>query len=710
MLNWAPGFGTAFSSTPATTANTGFSFGSTPAFGASQTPAFGATAQPTPAFGATAQNLSFGATAQTPGFGAAQPTGFGAAAQTSAFGATGQTPAFGASAQTPAFGSTSQTPAFGATAAPAFGATSQTSGFGSSFGASATPAFGSTFGAPATSAPAFGSTFGATATSTPSFGFGTSTSTASGGLFAATASKPSLFGAPASSAPSLFSTPGTGGTGLFGTTTTSQAPSLFATSTTPSLFGTTTTPSLFGTNFNTGSTGTGLFGNTTAPSSNLFSGFGSTATSTGFTGFGGTTGFGATSTAPSLFGPSVGAPFGAKPQEQQNQDTHLQQVLASFYAVNIFNDERDDIIKKWNMLQASWGNGKGYYGQNQNVQYSNANPLFRFKAVGYNIIIDADNSEGMVKLTFNKKEAEIRAQKDAIVNGISGILGNKPNLTVVIDDTRGMNENQTEVRIVVSEKGVTGTSRRIPATDLASFLNQPAQKQQLTNVGVTHICAFVTPSKSDLEEYLSKPPPGIDNQMWEAAKIDNPNPKKYMPIAINGFTDLKNRMHNQEYETGLHKAFLQKVDKDISELRKKHASSIAQITDLKQKFLQLQHRILRVLVKQECTRKVGFTIQPEEELLKGRLETLNAHLNTPTQFKGQLIELMSCIKTVGNIGRQYNEHYNIDPQVQEDIKQFLQMEQTGISHLINIINTDLQALKIISEGMNQCLKAKAPIL
>lgn len=88
---------------------------------------------------------------------------------------------------------------------------------------------------------------------------------------------------------------------------------------------------------------------------------------------------------------------------------------------------------------------------------------------------------------------------------------------------------------------------------------------------------------------------GIDNQMWEAAKIDNPNPKKYMPIAINGFTDLKNRMHNQEYETGLHKAFLQKVDKDISELRKKHASSIAQITDLKQKFLQLQHRILRVI-------------------------------------------------------------------------------------------------------------------
>ncbi|KAL3280106.1 hypothetical protein HHI36_017612 [Cryptolaemus montrouzieri] len=653
---------------------------------------------------------SFGASTTTASTGFSLGTGFGS------------TPSFGTSSQATPFGAASQAPAFGsATQNPTFGATTQAPSFGSTFGGgTAAPTFGSTFGTASTSAPAFGA-FGATATATPAFGstFGASTSTTGSGLFGATTSKPSLFGAPATSTPSLFSTPGTGTTGLFGTTTT-QAPSLFGSlsaSTTPSLFGTNTATtaatSLFGSNFGTGTTGTGLFGTNHAPSSNLFGGFGTSTTgSTGFTGFGGTTGGfgGTTGTAPSLFGSGFGTSFGAKPPEQQqppSADSHLQQVLASFYAVNIFNDERDDIIKKWNMLQACWGTGKGYYGQNQHVQYSNTNPLYRLKAVGYNIIIDADNSEGLVMMMFNKKESEIRTQKDAIVNGIGGILGNKPNLTVTVDNIRSMNENQTEVRIVVSEKGVTGTTRKIPATDLASYLNQPTQKQQLTNVGVTFICAYVTPSKAELEEYLSKPPPGIDNQMWEAAKLDNPNPKKYMPVAINGFTDLKSRMHNQEYETGLHKAFLQKVDKDIAELRKKHAASIAQITDLKQKFLQLQHRILRVLVKQECTRKVGFTIQPEEELLKGRLETLNAHLNTPTQFKGQLIELMSCVKTVGNIGRQYNEHYNIDPQVQEDIKQFLQMEQTGISHLINIINTDLEALKIISDGMNQFLKTKA---
>lgn len=61
---------------------------------------------------------------------------------------------------------------------------------------------------------------------------------------------------------------------------------------------------------------------------------------------------------------------------------------------------------------------------------------------------------------------------------------------------------------MVTEKGVTGSSRRIPATDLAAYLNQPAQKQQLTNVGVSCICAYVTPSKAALDEYLKTTPLG----------------------------------------------------------------------------------------------------------------------------------------------------------------------------------------------------------
>ncbi|KAJ8979279.1 hypothetical protein NQ317_009893 [Molorchus minor] len=636
----ATGFGTAFGATPATTSSTSFGFGSN--FGAAntqQTPAFGSTFG-TPASGATAPTFgtSFGTPAASvaPTFGSASfGTGFGATAQQSTFGNPAQ--------QSTAFGTpVQQTTAFGAP-------TQQTTAFGT----------------PAQQATAFGTSVQQTS------GFGAPGQQPTG-LFGST-SKPSLFGTPSTSAPSLFSTAATGGSGLFGSSSNTQTTGLFgSTNTTPGLFGTTTTPSLFGqpaTNTPSlfaSSTGTGtsfgggLFGTTTSTAPALFgSTFGSTTTapSSGFGGFGTTnTGFGGFGSGIGGTSNLFGSAFGAKPAVTQatlpqTQANKNQQVIASVYAINIFNDERDDILKKWNMLQACWGTGKGYYNSSQPpVEYTPQNPFYHFKAIGYNVIPEQDNSDGIIKMVFNKKLEEIRNQQDFLKNGIAGILGNKPNLTVEINQIKAVSDNQTEVKITVGERGVTGTSRKIPASDLSAFLNQPNQKQQLTNVGVTSITPFVTPSKAELEEYLKNPPLG------------------------------QARMLHQEYQTGLHQAFLEKVNNEITTLKTKHSASIAQISELRQKFLELQHRILRVLVKQECTRKVGMAIQPEEELLRGRFEMIHAQLNVPKQFKSR---------------------YLIDADALEDIKQFLKMQQSGIAQLINIVNTDMQSLKIIKEGLQQ---------
>lgn len=121
--------------------------------------------------------------------------------------------------------------------------------------------------------------------------------------------------------------------------------------------------------------------------------------------------------------------------------------------------------------------------------------------------------------------------------------------------------------------------------------------------------------------------------MWKAAIMDNPNPNKYMPVPIYGFSDLKARKMKQEYETGLHKAFEEKISNELVELKKKHAASIARINELKHRFLRLQHRTLKVLVRQESIRKSGIAIQPEEEYLKGKLETTYNALNIPSHFK-----------------------------------------------------------------------------
>lgn len=54
--------------------------------------------------------------------------------------------------------------------------------------------------------------------------------------------------------------------------------------------------------------------------------------------------------------------------------------------------------------------------------------------------------------------------------------------------------------------------------------------------------------------------------------------------------------------------------------------------------------------------------------------------------------------------KQNSQQYRIDAEAQDEIKQLLKMEQSGIAQLINIINTDLQSLNIISDGMKQILQ------
>ena len=168
------------------------------------------------------------------------------------------------------------------------------------------------------------------------------------------------FGAPAvntGAAPTPFS---------FGSTQVSSATPSFG-------FGTTSTaqPSLgFGTQTSTANTSFGFgsqsqptFG-TAAPSSTggFFSGglgsFGGASTSSGTGAFGlGSNTFANTG------GTTVGA-FGSQQQTQaaapaQQGSTPVESVLSSVLYCNIYGDERDAILARWNLLQAAWGTGKG---------------------------------------------------------------------------------------------------------------------------------------------------------------------------------------------------------------------------------------------------------------------------------------------------------------------------------------------------------------
>ncbi|XP_030292064.1 nucleoporin p54 isoform X4 [Sparus aurata] len=564
----------------------------------------------------------------------------------------------------------------GATSNPA----ANTSGF----------SFGS-FGAKTTAPTAFG--FGPTATTTTAAsGFGTLTAPGFGTAATTTAAAPATGFS--------FGSTNTGAFGGFGTTTTTAA----------------APGSTFSFSAPANATG-GLFGNTQNKGFGFSSGLGA-ATATGATGFG--TGLGTTSLGGfGGFGgiqstqQQQGGLFGQQAQQPgQAQPTQLYQQVTALSAPTLLGDERDSILAKWNQLQAYWGTGKGYYSNNNPpVDFTQENPFCRFKAVGYSCVPVSKDEDGLVVLLLNKKEADVRAQQQHLVESLHKILGSNQTLTVNVEGVKALPNDQAEVIVYVVERSPNGTSKRIPATTLFSYLEQANVKMQLTQIGVIMSVTRTELSPAQLKQLLQNAPAGVDPIIWEQAKVDNPDPEKLIPVPMVGFKELLRRLQIQEQMTKQHQTRVDIISSDISELQKNQATTVAKIAQYKRKLMDLSHRVLQVLIKQEIQRKSGYAIQVDEEHLRVQLDTIQSELNAPTQFKGRLNELMSQIRMQNHFGAvRSEERYNVDADLLREIKQHLKQQQEGLSHLISVIKDDLEDIKLIEHGLSDSGHIRGGIL
>ncbi|XP_069482412.1 nucleoporin p54 isoform X2 [Ambystoma mexicanum] len=552
-------------------------------------------------------------------------------------------------------------------------------------------------------------------TATTGFGFGATTTTAAstfggfGGLESANSAasgfnfggfgltmNPALnfnigsFGVSTTAAPPF----NFGGFGGFGATTTAPSGSAFSFS----------TPASTGT--------TGLFGATQNKTFGLGSGFGGTGTSTGLgTTLGGGLQFGG---------------FNTQPQQQQQQQTgtlfsqlggfpaHSNQLIntaSALSAPTLLGDERDAILAKWNQLQAFWGTGKGYFNNNiPPVDFTQENPFCRFKAVGYSCIPNNKDEDGLLVLLFNKKEADIRSQQQQLVESLHRVLGGNQTLCVNVDGVKTMPDDQTEVVIYVVERSPNGTSRRVPSTTLHSYFEQANIKNTLQQIGVTATMARTELSPAQIKQLLQNPPAGVDPIIWEQAKVDNPDAEKLLPVPMVGFRELLRRLKVQDQMTKQHQTRLDIISEDISELQKNQATTMAKIAQYKRKLMDLSHRALLVLIKQEIQRKSGYAIQADEEQLRVQLDTIQCELNAPTQFKGRLNELMSQIRMQNHFGAvRSEERYYVDGDLLREIKQHLKHQQEGLSHLIGIIKDDLEDIKLAEQGLNDTVHIRGGI-
>lgn len=527
-------------------------------------------------------------------------------------------------------------------------------------------------------------------TTAASSGFGTFTAPSFGTATTSAAAPSSGFS---------FGSTSTGAFGGFGTTTSSAAaPGSTFSFAAPS----STTGSLFGNTQNKGfGFSSGLGTGTTAGTSGFGAGLG-----TGTLG-----GFGSFNIQPTQ--QQQGGLFGQQAQQPgQPQHTQLFQQVTALSAPTLLGDERDTILAKWNQLQAYWGTGKGYYSNNNPpVDFTQENPFCRFKAVGYSCIPVAKDEDGLVALVLNKKEPDLRAQQQQLVESLHKVLGSNQMLAVNVDGVKALPDDQTEVIIYVVERSPNGTSKRIPASTLFSFLEQVNLKAQLTQLGVTMSVARTELSPAQLKQLLQNAPAGVDPIIWEQAKVDNPDPEKLIPVPMVGFKELLRRLQIQEQMTKQHQTRVDIISNDISELQKNQATTVAKIAQYKRNLMDLSHRVLQVLIKQEIQRKSGYAIQVDEEHLRVQLDTIQSELNAPTQFKGRLNELMSQIRMQNHFGAvRSEERYSVDADLLREIKQHLKHQQDGLSHLISVIKDDLEDIKLIEHGLSDSGHMRGSIL
>ncbi|XP_036386032.1 nucleoporin p54 isoform X1 [Megalops cyprinoides] len=583
--------------------------------------------------------------------------------------------------------------------------TTASSGFG--FGTTTTAA-SSGFGS--LTAPGFGAT---TTTASTGFGFG-STTTGFGGLGAASTTAGGFsfggFGLNANSGAVNFNVGG------FGPSTTAATVFNFGNSLgsagTFGGFGTTTTSAAPGSTFsfaapsNTG----GLFGNTQNKGFGFSSGLGTgTTAGTGFgTSLGNALGFGGFNIQPQqqqggLFGQQAQAPA------QSNQ---LINTASALSAPTLLGDERDAILAKWNQLQAFWGTGKGYFNNNiAPVEFTQENPFCRFKAVGYSCIPGSKDEDGLLVLALNKKEEEVRSQQQQLVESLHKVLGSNQTLTVNVEGVKALPDDQTEVIIYVVERSPNGTSKRIPATTLFSYVEQANIKTHLQQLGVVMSVTRTELTPAQLKQLLQNPPAGVDPIIWEQAKVDNPDPEKLIPVPMVGFKELLRRLKIQDQMTKQHQTRVDIISNDISELQKNQATTVAKIAQYKRKLMDLSHRVLQVLIKQEIQRKSGYAIQVDEEHLRVQLDTIQSELNAPTQFKGRLNELMSQIRMQNHFGAvRSEERYSVDADLLREIKQHLKQQQEGLSHLISVIKDDVEDIKLIEHGLHDGVHMRGGML
>ncbi|CAF0909034.1 unnamed protein product [Rotaria sordida] len=566
------------------------------------------------------------------------------------------------------------------------------------------------------------------------------------------ATRPTLFGTPATTTTSTAPTTSPFTFGAPAATTTSSTAPIFGApaatttaTTTPFTFATpaTTTASVFG--FGTPASTTTAATTAAKP---LFTGFGTGATTTtpAF-GFGTAT---TTATAPATFGsfgfPTAPAtitaptfaftggltqPFGTAtvaPVPTTIPTTNVIRsddiLITSLTSPRLFNDERDELILKWNILQAFYGTGKTFC--HQGVYDVDANlPYHVFKTYSYSVRPKTRDEDGLVALIINQKLADVVKDKDKRIESLHRLcFNNNPNCIIELEGISPLADDRTQMLIVVSEKQPgTLLIKKAKSSDVVNYLQPPQPQQQTTtllalpinpnkahldSMGIVQIFARTDLSDQDYKQYLDSTPPGLTAFVWEQAKKENPKPQLLLPVPLVGVKALRDRMKSQFIEHEDQKQQLENIRQQLRTVKDQCEAFRLTMKRYQTNLLDYSHRILKATIQFESRRRqyepkltsteiqIWTNLHSLQNLSQSPLDIRIKDLIMKIRMNPTLLAPIQWSSILNS-----NESLRFDKEKIEQIKDILQEIHRGIKNVVELVQNDRTTLGKIDEKILQ---------
>ncbi|OAF69372.1 Nucleoporin p54 [Intoshia linei] len=292
----------------------------------------------------------------------------------------------------------------------------------------------------------------------------------------------------------------------------------------------------------------------------------------------------------------------------------------------LFKDWRDEIIVRWNQLQAAIGWGKLYYDSQMHfVHVLPDNEFCRLKGVGYCSIPKFKDEEDIICLVVDQTKEKCEEIRTVFLERLNQLCQNVvKTIQIKIIWNEKINENQCEIAISAILFDVNKKTKNIPGNQFLQILGINDVNSSLKSD--LSVSAMYIRQKFDIKAYLETPLLGVDSRIWKQWIDRNPNSYILLPIVFCGIDELTNRVNTQRENTKRFNESVKRINEKISNTKIRMNNIKTTLAEQRLTVNTLGSRLLKACCDFYVSYKKGMPFIKLEDSLYKTLENVKSSL------------------------------------------------------------------------------------